>query len=162
MLRQPPSPADLSTLFLLCIARAGRLLGRTGGPCRHHTQVGATVYALKGHAKYLAKELLVPNGKGTDASNCHDEEAEEEEFSDDEQARERNFRETSKNIYTFDAILVLFLCVQAVVYTPPRDGEKKLLARVLVLLPSILVLVPTRFFSSSYFGLCRRNTRSET
>lgn len=48
-------------------------------------KAGATVYALKNHAKFLAKELLVPSGKGTDASNCHDEEAQDEEFSDDEQ-----------------------------------------------------------------------------
>lgn len=46
--------------------------------------MGATVFALKKHSTYLSKKLLVPSGKGTDASNCHDEEAEEEEFSDDE------------------------------------------------------------------------------
>ncbi|CAM9696194.1 unnamed protein product, partial [Laminaria digitata] len=50
-------------------------------------KVGAVVFALKKHSTYLAKELLVPRGKGTDASNYHDEEAEEEEFSDDEQER---------------------------------------------------------------------------
>lgn len=48
-------------------------------------KVGATVYVLKNHAKYLAKELLVPRGKGSDASNKHDEEAEEEYFSDDQE-----------------------------------------------------------------------------
>lgn len=51
------------------------------------SQVGAKVYALKDHAKFLAKELLIPTGKGTDASNCHDEEADEEEFSDDEEVQ---------------------------------------------------------------------------
>lgn len=45
-------------------------------------QTGATVYALK-NAQMLQKEKIL-NDKGTDASNCHDEEAEEEEFSDDE------------------------------------------------------------------------------
>ena len=49
-------------------------------------KVGTVVFALKNHATYLAKELLIACGKGTDASNCHDEEADEEEFSDDEQA----------------------------------------------------------------------------
>lgn len=51
-------------------------------------KVGATVYVLKNHAKYLAKELLVPRGKGSDASNKHDEEAEEEYFSDDQEVKQ--------------------------------------------------------------------------
>lgn len=51
--------------------------------------MGATVFALKKHTTYLSKKLLVPTGKGTDASNCHDEECDEEEFSDDEQASNR-------------------------------------------------------------------------
>ncbi|CAM9721954.1 unnamed protein product, partial [Ectocarpus sp. 6 AP-2014] len=48
-------------------------------------KTGATVYALK-NAQMLQKEKIL-NDKGTDASNCHDEEAEEEEFSDDEQEK---------------------------------------------------------------------------
>lgn len=46
-------------------------------------KVGAPVYALE-DAKYLPKESIV-EGRGTDASNVHDEEADEEEFSDDEE-----------------------------------------------------------------------------
>lgn len=46
-------------------------------------KVGAAVYALK-NAKELPREKIF-EGKGTDASNNHDEEAEEEDFSDDEQ-----------------------------------------------------------------------------
>lgn len=41
------------------------------------------MYALKNHAKYLTADKLAKTS-GTDASNCHDEEADEEEFSDDE------------------------------------------------------------------------------
>lgn len=50
-----------------------------------HVKVGAAVYALK-DAKALPKEKIF-SGKGTDASNNHDEEAEEEDFSDDEAVR---------------------------------------------------------------------------
>lgn len=45
--------------------------------------MGAKVYAPRRHAKFLAKERLQTT-RGCDASNCHDEEAEEEDFSDDE------------------------------------------------------------------------------
>ncbi|CAM9090102.1 unnamed protein product, partial [Scytosiphon promiscuus] len=45
-------------------------------------KVGAAVYALK-DAKALPRDKIF-SGKGTDASNNHDEEAEEEDFSDDE------------------------------------------------------------------------------
>lgn len=41
------------------------------------------MYALS-NAKFLPKESIL-EGRGTDASNMHDEEAEEEDFSDDEQ-----------------------------------------------------------------------------
>lgn len=49
-------------------------------------QIGAKVYALE-DAKCLAAKSIeeAKEAKGTDASNQHDEEAEEEDFSDDEQ-----------------------------------------------------------------------------
>lgn len=59
------------------------------------------MYVLKNHAKYLAKELLVQRGKGSDASNKHDEEAEEEYFSDDQEVkppRERGNYSTSVSL----------------------------------------------------------------
>lgn len=46
-------------------------------------QINGAVYAIKEHATFLTTEKLV-TGKGSDASNCYDEEAQEEEFSDDE------------------------------------------------------------------------------
>lgn len=49
-------------------------------------QKGAAVYALS-NANFLPKESIM-EGKGTDASNQHDEEAEEEDFSDDEQVHD--------------------------------------------------------------------------
>ncbi|CAM9884908.1 unnamed protein product, partial [Pylaiella littoralis] len=53
-------------------------------------KVGAPVYALE-DAKYLPKESIV-EGRGTDASNVHDEEADEEEFSDDEEEKLANMK----------------------------------------------------------------------
>ena len=56
-------------------------------------QVGAPVFALKS-AKMLSEDsILKASGKGTYASNQHDEEVtnpEEQDFSDDEQVGARN------------------------------------------------------------------------
>ena len=55
-------------------------------------QVDTAVYVLEKHAKYLAKELLMPCGKGSDASNLNDEEESEEEYFSDDKKVSRNIQ----------------------------------------------------------------------